>query len=142
MLKHKIIGRNISILYRSESTFFDKQIRDINTNKIQVEILLFIKDNPDTNLTEINNYFKFNKATITKIVKHLEKEKFISTSVNTQDRREKIITITAKGEYILPEIKEIFNNWESVISRNISDEHIEITRNVLAQMVKNLEQIQ
>lgn len=142
MLKNKIIGRNISILYRSEVNYADKQINNLNINKVQVEILLFVKDNRDTNLKEINNYFRFNKATITKIIKHLEKEKYVKSVVNKNDRREKMLTITQKGESILPHYIKTFNLWESIILKDISEENIEIARNVLAQMVKNITHIQ
>ena len=138
MLKHKIIGRNISILYRSESNYTDKRIRNLNLSKIQVEILLFIKENPETNLKEINNYFKFNKATITKIVKHLVSEGYVEFFINSMDKREKRLIITEKSKSLLPEIKKVFDVWEEIILKDISEEDIEITRNVMAQMVKNM----
>jgi len=138
MLEHKIIGRNISILYRSESNYTDKRIKNMNINKIQVEVLLFIKDNPGTNLTEINNFFRFNKATISKIVKHLEAEKYVLASINTFDKREKCLEATEKGLLILPEVKKIFNIWETEIIKDIPNHQIEITRNVLAKMVNNI----
>lgn len=142
MILNKIIGRNISILYRNESIYIDKQTNKYNLSKIQVEVLLFVRDFPNSTLKEINCFFKFNKATVTKIIKYLAENGFVTISQNKDDRREKFISITDKADKILPVIKDIFLKWEKIILENIPKENIEITRDVLAQMVENMSLIQ
>lgn len=134
----KIIGRNISILYRHEITLVDSQLKELHISKIQAEVLLFIKDYDGVNLTVINNFFKFNKATITKITKHLEISRYVRSINNEHDKREKIMFLTKKGTGIIPIIFDVFRKWEELVINNIPDVDIEITRTVLAKMVENI----
>ncbi|MBK5243209.1 MarR family transcriptional regulator [Clostridium sp.] len=134
----KIIGRNISILYRNEKNFVDVKLKEYNLNKVQAEVLLFLKDDNGANLTEINELFLFNKATITKIITHLEKYNYVNRVVNESDKRERGIYLTDKGRNIFPIITEVLKGWEDILIDNISNADIEKIRSILAKMVDNI----
>ena len=134
----KIIGRNISILYRNENNFVDVKLKKYNLNKVQAEVLLFLRDDNGANLTEINELFLFNKATITKIITHLEKYNYVNRVVSESDRREKGIYLTDKGRNIFPSITEVLKGWEDILIDNIPNADIEKIRSILAKMVDNI----
>jgi DNA-binding MarR family transcriptional regulator len=134
----KIIGRNISILYRHENNFVDIKLKKYNLNKIQAEVLMFLRDNNAANQTKINEFFLFNKATITKIITHLEKYNYVNRVVSENDRRENGIYLTDKGIDTLPSITEVVNRWEHVLIDNIPNADIEKIRSILAKMVDNI----
>ncbi|MBU3146086.1 MarR family winged helix-turn-helix transcriptional regulator [Clostridium sp. CF012] len=134
----KIIGRNISILYRNQNNFVDVKLKKYNLNKVQAEVLLFLRGNNGANLTEINELFLFNKATITKIITHLEKYNYVNRVVSESDRREKGIYLTDKGTNIFPSITEVLKEWEGILIDNISNADIEKIRSILAKMVDNI----
>ena len=56
---NKIIGRNISILYRNENNYVDIKLKKYNINKVQAEVLIFLKFNNGANQTKINEFFLF-----------------------------------------------------------------------------------
>lgn len=134
----KIIGRNISILYRNENNFVEFKLKKYNLNKVQAEVLLFLNHYDGSNLTEINEMFLFNKATITKIITHLEEHSYVNRVVSENDRREKGIYLTAKGRNILPSITEVLKGWEDILIDSISDSDVEKIRSILAKMVDNI----
>lgn len=134
----KIIGRNISILYRNENNFVDVKLKKYNLNKVQAEVLLFLRDDNGANLTEINELFLFNKATITKIITHLEKYNYVNRVVSESDRREKGIYLTDKGRNIFSSINEALKGWEDILIDNIPNDDIEKIKNILAKMVDNV----
>ncbi|MBU3191373.1 MarR family transcriptional regulator [Clostridium bowmanii] len=134
----KIIGRNISILYRNEKNFVDAMLKKDNLNKVQAEVLLFLRDHNGANLTGINELFLFNKATITKIITHLEKYNYVNRVVSESDRREKGIYLTDSGINIVPSIIEVLKAWEDILIYNISNADIEKVRSILAKMVDNV----
>jgi DNA-binding MarR family transcriptional regulator len=134
----KIIGRNISILYRNENNYVDVKLKKYNLNKVQAEVLLFLRDNNADNQTKINEFFLFNKATITKIITHLEKYDYVNRVVSENDRREKGIYLTVKGINILPSITEVLNGWEDILIDNIPSADIEKIRSIIAKMVNNI----
>lgn len=139
---NKIIGRNISILYRHEMSDIDKELKEFNLNKIQAEFIFFLKLNNGVNQTELNKYFMFNKATVTKIIKILEFNGYVSSCINESDKREKNIYIQEKGIKIIPKLKDILGAWESKIIRNISEGDIDILKTVLSQMVNNINKLE
>ncbi|MGH4117372.1 MarR family winged helix-turn-helix transcriptional regulator [Clostridium sp.] len=134
----KIIGRNISILYRNANNYVDAKLKKYNLNKVQAEVLLFLRDDKGANLTQINELFLFNKATITKIITHLEKNNYVNRVVSASDKREKGIYLTDKAKDIFPSIIEILEAWEDILTNNISNDDIETIRSMLAKMVDNI----
>ena len=135
---HTILGRNISTIYRNEHHYVDLRLKKYNLNKVQAEALLFLLDNNGINQTELNKFFLFNKATITKIVAHLIKSDYVSSEVSQNDRREKEIFLTDNSRKVLPEIIEVLDGWEEVITANIPSDDVESVKKVLAQMVHNI----
>jgi DNA-binding MarR family transcriptional regulator len=135
---HRIIGRNISILYRNQNNFVDVKLKKYNLNKIQAEVLLFLRDNNAANQTKINEFFLFNKANITKIITHLEEYNYVNRVVSENDRRENGIYLTDKGRDILPSITDVLKGWEHVLIDNIPSVDIEKIRSILAKMVENI----
>ncbi len=134
----EIIGRNISILYRNENNFVDARLKNHNLNKVQAEVLLFLRDNNGANITEINELFLFNKATITKIITHLEKYNYVNRVVSESDRREKGIYLTDKGINMFASITKILKAWNDILIDHIPSVDIETTKSILAKMVDNL----
>ncbi|MGH4050159.1 MAG: MarR family winged helix-turn-helix transcriptional regulator [Clostridium sp.] len=134
----ELIGRNISILYRNENNFIDAKLKKYNLNKVQAEILLFLRENNGANLTDINELFLFNKATITKIITHLENYNYVNRVVSESDRREKGIYLTDKGRNICPSITEALKGWEDILIDNIPNADIAKIRSMLAKMVDNI----
>ncbi|QEN08188.1 MarR family transcriptional regulator [Oceanispirochaeta crateris] len=139
MLK-KIIGRNISILYRHEYQYIDIKLKKYNLNKVQAEVLLFLKDNDNVNHKEINDFFLFNKATITKIITSLENNEYVTRISNNKDQRYKCISLTEKGINIISNIIEILQQSEKIMIKDIAEEDIEKISTILSQMVENITQ--
>jgi DNA-binding MarR family transcriptional regulator len=133
-----LIGRNISILYRNQNNYADIKLKKYNLNKVQAEVLIFLMYDNGVNQTKINEFFLFNKATITKIISHLEKYEYVNRVISESDKREKDIYITNEGRNMLPIIKEILNEWEDIIINNISDDGLEKAKYILAEMVDNV----
>ena len=134
----KIIGRNISILYRNEHHFVDIKLKKYHLNKVQAEVLLYLKDDDGANQTKINAFFLFNKATITKIITHLEKNDYVNRIISESDRREKDIYLTDKGREILNYIRIVLKEWEDIIIDSIPDADIEKIKCLLSDMVDNV----
>lgn len=134
----KIIGRNISILYRNGYNFAGGKLKKYSLNKCQAEVLLYLKKDNGANQTKINEFFLLNKATITKIITHLEKYEYVIRVVSENDRREKGVFLTDKGRNMIPIILEVFDEWGNMLINNIPNDDIEKIECVLAEMVDNI----
>ncbi|MBN2616903.1 MAG: MarR family transcriptional regulator [Spirochaetales bacterium] len=134
----KIIGRDISILYRHKIMSTEIELKQFNLNKAQAETLLYLKRNPGVNLKQINDYFMLNKATITKIINHLDKTGYVNRVSNNNDKRTIEIYLTTKGEDVIPKLIDVFETWESRLLKNMALDDIEKLRELLSQMVSNI----
>ena len=54
---NKIIDKNICILSRYSHAYADEKLKKFQLNKTQGEIVLFIYENDNLSLAEINRYF-------------------------------------------------------------------------------------
>jgi len=138
MEKKKIIGRDISILHRHKNRYGDTVFKEFNLNNTQAEALLYLNRFPGANLKEINNYFMINKASITKIVNHLEISGYVSRRYNKQDKRECGVYLTDSGIELIPELINRLQKWESKLLSNISVSDVDKLRDLLFQMVENI----
>lgn len=133
----KLIGRNISILYRNKQHFADLKLMKYHLNKAQAEVLLFLNDDNGVNQTELNEFFLYNKATITKIITHLEKYEYVRRVAGQKDRREKEIFLTETGRDVLSVIIEVLDSWTDLMVEGIPEADVETLKILLAKMVEN-----
>jgi DNA-binding MarR family transcriptional regulator len=137
----KIIGRNISILYRNENQFLDQKLKPYNLNKVQAEIILYLYNNDGINQKTLNNFFMFNKATITKITTHLENHNYLMKVISKNDQRERNLFLTKKGNNIFPIIINTLKQREDILLKGINNKELEILKRLLSQMVDNITQL-
>ncbi len=101
-------------------------------NKVQAEIILYLYNNDGTNQKTLNNFFMFNKATITKITTHLEKHDYLVKIISKNDQRE---------NNIFPIIINTLKQRENILLKDINDKELEILKRLLSQMVDNITQL-
>jgi len=119
---NKIIDKNICILSRYSHAHADEQLKILELNKTQAEIVLFIYENDNLSLTEINRYFLFNKATITKNIKHLVQLGLVTWNNSDADKRKKMMVITNKGKSLTPDIIKVLRQWDNKLTLELSTE--------------------
>lgn len=135
---NKIIDKNISILSRYSHSYADEQLKSLDINKTQAEILLFINENDNSNLAEINRYFLFNKATITKNIKHLVQLELVTWNNSDSDKRKKIMVITDKGKALAPEIIHVLEQWNNKLTLELNKEESESLSKLLYTITKRI----
>ncbi len=140
-MNRKIIGRDISFLYRSKLRYGDREFRGFGLNCTQGEVLLYINNNLGTSLKGINNYFQFNKASITKIINHLEEKDLVYKDTNHLDKRESDVYLTENGIKLVPLLIEKFQKWEDISLNSIGKGQIEDLRDLLSKMVANVKEL-
>jgi len=81
---------------------------DVNINNQLIsrtaKVIMFIKDNPKTNLRNINRELDIDYNFISKIIKRCEEKKIVKCEMKA---REKIVTITKLGDEISDSLEKI-----------------------------------
>ncbi len=128
-------GRSISMLHRFSQRFLDNELKPYHINKSQMEILFILfQAGKGVNQTEINDFFGYNKATITKLINRLEKEGYVERRASRHDKREKIIMLTVKGQEIYPVIREAAEKEAKILEEMLDENDSVFVREVLFNM--------
>lgn len=133
------LGRSISILHRFSQRFVDAKLRDCNLNKAQMEVLIIlIKSEKVLNQTELNRYFGYNKATITKLINSLEREGYVIRLQSESDKRERVIELTARGRNVNKRIVEVLVEEEKIFGEILGADDGDSVREQLYKLAEAL----
>lgn len=105
---------------------------------LQIQVLIFLKNNTNTKMREIADYFKVEMPTATSIVSTLHSMKLVKREINKDDRRIVRMKLTAKGESVLHEAmmlrKKKLHKMLSYLSVNNKKKMLSITNTLIKKM--------
>lgn len=108
------------IIYREISVLRHVHLHNLNTPECGV--LYVLSTGAVTNQLTIGQDLGIDKATIVKIIDKLEKLKLVKREVDPNDRRAKLLSITAKGRKIVEKVAEIKAEVEARIFSDFTKE--------------------
>ena len=93
------ISKRIRIINNKFRELWDKNLLKYNLTGMQMEILCYLKCNPDKEIhqREIEYWFQLKNPTVTGILNRLEEKGYIARRRNPADGRYRIIEVTEKG---------------------------------------------
>lgn len=78
-----------------------------------------------------------NKSVVMRMIDSLEKKGLAKRTVNPDDRRENLLSITEKGEIVVEQYQQIEKSLSDELLKNISTERIAIFFSVLDEIARN-----
>lgn len=100
-------------------------------------VLTVLKDYPEISQNEIAEKVFKDTASVTRIIDLLVKSNLLNRSVLSQDRRRTNISITAKGEKSLTEVKQIILGNRKNALRGISKSELALLNTLLNKIIAN-----
>lgn len=77
------------------------------------------------------------KSTVARALNTLEESGYISRTPNPEDKRQSLVFPTEKMHAILPEVHAVADEWNCLITRDISEEELAVFTSVLARIEKS-----
>jgi MarR family transcriptional regulator for hemolysin len=144
-MHEKILGKNLAIINRAANLYLDERLSIFGINRLQAEVLIYIGQNRARYQNEINGYFCLNKATITKIMSKLEKKGMILRLEDEDDKRKKRLILTAKAMEVIPQIKPILDEWDTImysaLTNDVRDEFNDMVSKVTVHVMDYMQNI-
>jgi len=106
--------------------------------KGQPKILGLVVRNDGISKKEIADKYKVSMATVSKTIERLEKNDFVKTQLDENDKRKRRVFITDKGLETERELVGFKKSYSEKVFRNVSDEDIKTFERVLMQMKINM----
>ena len=128
------IGRWVSILYRYGQCYLGKKLEGYNIGSGQYGILMILCRNGGISQEELSFELEIDKGSIAKSVKKLEDEGYIQRSTDQDDKRAYKVFPTQKAFDVMPVLREAIDNWEDIITSDLSEHEKEIIEQLLCKM--------
>lgn len=143
VLNKKDIMPLIAELYHNEVKYLTKQLKGISMSSTQIFCLMniyeYILQNPEEKLcqNDLANILKMSKGTIATTLRKLEDEGYIKREIIPNNRRKYELTLTEKGNKIIPEIFRIDKMWEKNMKcKEIDDEFKEKLKKIVVRSIE------
>ena len=129
--KRAPIGKYISQIYRKGNSFISKEISKFGIGSGQIMFLIELYKNDGISQEELSEILNIDKATTCRAIKKLEKEELLIKVKDENDKRAYQLYLTEKSKSIEDNIKNALNEWEKHISKELSQEEVNILINML-----------
>ena len=102
---HSSPGPLIRRFHQIGLSIFAKEFKDTDTTPLQFSILWTLNLNPDIDQITLAQMVALDRTTCSNIVSRMEKKGELVRRVNPQNKRAKLVTLTAKGKKLLKEVE-------------------------------------
>ena len=103
--------KDISTLYRKMNMSVNAKLAPLGLSSSKAMFLFCLYDHKQMSQVEICRDLEMDKSTVAKMLSRLEKDGFITKSVNPDDIRSFRVTLTDKALALVPQEREIHKNW-------------------------------
>ena len=109
-----------------EQRFFENQVAAFNVTRSQAQTLGYLEENPGANQRQIAEHFSHREASVSGLLRNLEKSGYIEkhVSTGTQDRSKKVY-LTSSGEKVAQALRASFNATNHQSIGGLSDSEVE-----------------
>lgn len=132
------IGKYIDVTSRYLFHYIYKKVAPYNIQRHQFKVLIELYHNEGICQEDVVNTLKIRKSEVAKAIKKLIENGYIYKVKNPQNKRIHNLYLTEEGLRIKPEIINILTESSEILTQNISQEDLEITKRVMKQMSNNI----
>ena len=134
---YKRFGEIFYILHKNNRKFLNDSLGEHDLNLVQAMCLLMIFQKNSITQQGLTEYLFLTKSAVTKAIRNLEIDRFITRTVSPTDGRQYVLNLTEKGEKIIPVITGIYEKWEETLGLNdLDDEFVKTLYSLAEKSVK------
>jgi DNA-binding MarR family transcriptional regulator len=113
---------------------------DITSQQTSILLYLFNHLDEKVNQKTLEHYYEISSATISGIITRMEAKNLIVRIPNPDDKRDKLITLSVKGEETANAIKKSILDLEAKIVKGFDDNEIKTLLSFLERMSMNIKE--
>ncbi len=134
-----------TLLYGQQFKKFYEKMSNLITaryglNKIEIEILLFLKQEGKDTARDIAETKYFSKAHISHAIEHLTKCGYLTGSPDAQDRRCIHLSLTGEAQPVCEELMKLRHGLMETIYRDITEEEKQVMCRVAGKIARNIDE--
>ena len=121
-IPYERIGEIFYILHKNNRKYLNDSLNKYDLNLIQPMCLLTINNKENITQQDLTDYLFLTKSGITHAIRNLEQNNYLKRTQSKKDGRQYTLSLTPKGEKIIPKLIEINQKWENTMEINKLDE--------------------
>lgn len=130
------VNQYTGIYRRCELLYIRCQLECYGLQPLEGKALFFLRRNCCTQ-EEIGRHFDMDKGRITRALSELEERGLVSRTVNERNKRQKLVTLTAKGEQMVFEIEGVFQKWDDICYEGFTEEERRLHHDFVKRIAQN-----
>jgi len=134
------VSEQIHLVHILQKNYIHVQLSKIDLNEIQARTINYVLTYPGAIQRELAQYLGKQNATITNVLKILEKKKYIKREITVGNERQKQLYLTEDGEKLAALIQKIFLDLEKVVLSSLLDSEINNLKDGLKKVSETLKQ--
>jgi DNA-binding MarR family transcriptional regulator len=138
-LKEEPISKIFSYLSRLFLARISKKLRSLDIDRYYYTLILVKEGGGKITQSELSQRIGTDKVFTVKILDYLTDKKLLTREINEKDRRQHFISLTEKGEQMIPEILLAYRQTMKEVLNGVKKEEIEIFYKVLEAMHTNMQ---
>ncbi|MBM6506950.1 MarR family winged helix-turn-helix transcriptional regulator [Staphylococcus pasteuri] len=132
------ILRDIGIIARALDSISNIEFKDLKLSKGQFIYLVRICENPGMIQEQLVDMLKIDRATASRSIKNLEKNNFIYKTYNENNKKNKLLYPTEKGQKLYPFIIRENNHSNEVALEGFNNKEIDELSKMLNRVKHNI----
>ncbi|ANZ61414.1 hypothetical protein AYR62_08995 [Secundilactobacillus paracollinoides] len=123
---HNLVARETEVVHG--------RLRNLGLNNQQARLLKYVSEHPGTIQKDVAQFLNRQNATVTNMLKSLERQGYISRKIPDDNERQKQLYLEPKGEELITSINQVFEELEAQVVDAVPEKE-------LAGLTKNLDRI-
>ena len=139
--RHKSIGRSISAIYRAVSSFATDELREYEVKGYHIPYIMLIAHLDEPSQDDLARELMVDKATVTRTVARLVELGLVARARRKSDARAYTLSLTEKGERLLPRFVTSASGWFDVMLSGLSEGEQEQLERMLQIIVRKIQEL-
>lgn len=135
-------GKNITILFRLTQRNYVREFDRFGIAAHEAPILLQLMDSRRINQRTLAARLNMDEGFLTRTLNALGEKGLIKKTRDTQDRRSFLVDLTAEGRTLVPELRNVLNQWWDQLFSTVSAEDRQIFDQTLMRLVAGASKVQ
>ena len=135
--KYREMRKCISVLYRQFQTYINNNIKDLGIGASEYIFLMEMYEKDNVSQEELSKSLIVDKAATARAIKSLEEKEYIFRIKDENDKRTNRIKLTKKGIQVQVRLTDLFEQWNSYITKDINMETLNIVFETINHMSTN-----
>ncbi len=112
----------MSIITRNHYIFMNHELKHLELTDGQVPCLMVVSKKEGITQDELAKMFHIDKGTIARAIRKLEEKGMVNKVQDPLNRRRYLLSLTPKGEQVIPIILQAEKKWENILFKGFSNE--------------------